>query len=365
MKTPTAAEHVTLDTTPLVQCCNDIQSHSVVWDEEAWHYEPPADWPAAIRSERMALYILALDAMNFCFWPTTVSITTETSLSKPYVYEYEDLASTLTAICQADHAVQEADLKSVSGNYALSARNLCDMTVATMTRLLIEHHPELKVPPNMEARCTLWNEVGSVLLAQFEGSAMNVIERANGSAVALVELMIDYFPGFCDYVVPSKTTSAIQGNIINDIPVDGLYFLKRAQICVGDWNASLDLQLSDMNQLTTFADYRVPQLLRHWKILHYSDSLAAVIDSGKELAMNSPEELSIRAATVTAVELLVQELNSKQQQQQQQQQQGDEGSGDKKPWTAVATDWYLWQSGERLQAEGKLQPHHRVRTVYY
>jgi hypothetical protein len=359
MKTPTAAEHVTLDTTPLAKCSNDIQSHIVVWDEEAWHYQPPTDWPAAIRSERMALYILALDAMNFCFWPTTVSATTTTSMSMPYVYEYEDLASTLTAICQADHVVQQADLKSVSANYALSARNLCDMTVATMTALFIEHHAELKVPPNMEARCALWNEVGSVLLTQFDGSAMNVIERANGSAVALVELLIDYFPGFCDYLVPSTTTLTIQDNIIQDIPSDGLYFLKRAQICVGDWNASLDLQLSDMDQLTTFADYRVPQLLRHWKILHYSDSLAAAIDSGKELAVNSPEELSIRAATVTAVELLVHELNSK------QQQQNDKGSGNKKPWTAVATDWFLWQAGEKLQAEGKMQPHHRVRTIYY
>jgi hypothetical protein len=360
MKTPTAAEHVTLDTTPLAQCSNDIRSHIVVWDEEAWHYQPPADWPAAIRSERMALYILALDAMNFCFWPTTT--TSETSMSIPYVYEYEDLASTLTAICQADHAVQQADLKSVSADYALSARNLCDMTEATMTALFIEHHAELKVPPNMKARCALWNEVGSVLSTQFDGSAMNVIERANGSAVALVELLIDYLPGFCDYVVPSTTTSTIQDNIVKDIPSDGLYFLKRAQICVGDWNASLDLQLSGMDQLTTFADYRVPQLLRHWKILHYSDSLAAVIDAGKELAVNSPEELSIRAATVTAVELLVQELNNKQQRDEGRE---DSNGSDKKPWTAVATDWYLWQVGERLQTEGKLQPHHRVRTIYY
>jgi hypothetical protein len=368
MKTPSAAEHVTLDTTPLVQCSNDIQSHSVVWDEEAWHYQPPTDWPETVRKERMALYILALDAMNFCFWPTTtVSASTTASLSAPYVYEYEDLASTLTAICQADHAVQQSDYKSVSANFALSAGNLRYMTVATMTALFIEHHAELKVPPNMKARCALWNEVGSVLLEHFDGSAMHFIERANGSAVALVELMIQYFPGFRDYVVPTTVSTTTTGketqlqDIIKDIPSDGLYFLKRAQICVGDWNASLDLQLSEMDQLTTFADYRVPQLLRHWKILHYSDSLAATIDSGKELAVNSPEELSIRAATVTAVELLVQELNSK-----QQQRDGEEGiEADKKPWTAVATDWFLWQEGERLQGEGKLQPHHRVRTIYY
>jgi hypothetical protein len=365
MKTPAAAAHVTLNTAPLAVCSSDIQSHVVVWDEEAWHYQPPSDWPAAVRTERLALYILALDAMNFCFWPsTTVGANDESSHDndndgQSYVYEYEDLASTLTAICQADHAVQQANVSVVSADYALSARNLCNMTAATMTALFREYHADNKVPPNIKARCALWNEVGSVLLEHFDGSALRVIERANGSAVALVELMIQYFPGFRDYVVPTTQTQDIV--VHNDIPSGGLYFLKRAQICVGDWNASLELQLSDMDQLTTFADYRVPQLLRHWKILHYSDNLAARVDSGTELAVNSPEELSIRAATVTAVELLVQELNK--------QQQRDKGSGDdkadKKPWTAVATDWYLWQVGERLQAEGKLQPHHRVRTIYY
>jgi hypothetical protein len=36
-----------------------------------------------------------------------------------------------------------------------------------------------------------------------------------------------------------------------------------------------------------------------------------------------------------------------------------------KAWTAVETDWYLWQVGERMQLNGELLPHHRVRTIYY
>ena len=59
-----------------------------------------------------------------------------------------------------------------------------------------------------------------------------------------------------------------------------------------------------------------------------------LVDSGTELAVNSPEDLSIRAVTVTAAELLVHELNK--------QQQGNERSGDEKPLTNVVTDWYLW-----------------------
>ena len=67
----------------------------VVWDEEGWHYQPPVHLFSSeqnIRKERIALYILALDAINFCFWP-----------SNDYEYEYVDLATTLTSIASSDH----------------------------------------------------------------------------------------------------------------------------------------------------------------------------------------------------------------------------------------------------------------------
>jgi len=268
------------------------QTAAIEWDEEEWHYSCPNEFP---RKERVALYILALDAINFCFWPLDN-------------YEYDDLARTLTNAAQADHNVQAKDTSQVSSEYALSPTKLKDMTVESMSQLFRSHHPGGKAPPDIENRCRLWNEVGRVLLHHFHGSARNLIERANGSAVRLVELLIEHFDGFCDYH-------------------DNLYFLKRAQICVGDWNAALQLELKDMDQLTTFADYRVPQLLRHVGVLEYNETLASQIDDKQEIAKDSPEETSIRAATVVAVEQLVEELKTQEP---------------SKEWTAVQVDWYLW-----------------------
>ena len=54
-----------------------------------------------------------------------------------------------------------------------------------------------------------------------------------------------------------------------------------------------------------FADYRVPQILRHLKIFEYSDHLAKIVDNNIELAYSSTEEIEIRAATVLAVELIM------------------------------------------------------------
>jgi hypothetical protein len=108
--------------------------------------------------------------------------------------------------------------------------------------------------------------------------------------------------------------------------------------------------------LTTFADYRVPQILRHFDILEYSPALAEIVDSQKELAMGSSDEISIRAATVTAVEDLVTFLN-----------EGSSGNptNNGERFTAVTVDWYLWQVGERMHQAGLMKPFHKVRTHFY
>jgi len=367
---------VAIDTTALPRLAQQIlgeqkQATMIEWDQEDWHYRGcPDEWQPydGVRKERVASYILALDSINFCFWPEPG-------------YEYEDLATTLTRAAQADHPQQQEQLARmkqqqqprgtknsdvlslVSPDFALSATKLQNMSVDAMRDLFARFHSKGgRIPPDMEKRCALWNEVGRVLNEKFDGSATALIERAHGSAPALVQLLVDHFPGFRDHH-HSPNCSEQQPHHHEDC----LYFYKSAQICVGDWNAALDLQLRDLDMLTTFADYRVPQLLRHHQVLRYAPDLAAAVDAQRQLAAGSAEELSIRAATVAAVEYLVEELKRQQQQQsapntnpssdgQQQQQQ---------QWTAVSTDWYLWQVGERQNASGQLQPHHRVRTIYY
>jgi Potential Queuosine, Q, salvage protein family len=402
----------------------------VTWDEEAWHYQPPTTWPNEIRQERIALYILALDAINFCFWPASTAATTAAAAStdnNSNKYEYVNLACTLTAMAQADHEQQETDLSAVSRQYVFLPSNLKNLTVDAMQTLFLQHgrpgqlQQPLLVPPDLDRRCALWNEVGSVLLEKFHGSAMTLIRSAHQSAVQLVQILYNNFAGFRDQVELVSAVNDIeaakkhQENNNTTTTTTTIFFLKRAQICVGDWHAALQLQKdeeeeeqhgatttttcsksttattsnaawSDMNQLTTFADYRLPQLLRHWQVLEYCDTgLQQAVDGQHELQRGSDEEISIRAATVVCVEKLVTLLNNhhhalqrKQQQQQQQQQQHqkdrrallvdaqEESPAEAtKSWTAVQVDWYLWQVGERMDSQGELQPHHRVRTIYY
>ena len=117
-------------------------------------------------------------------------------------------------------------------------------------------------------------------------------------------------------------------------------------------NAALKLNLQGMDRLTTFADYRVPQILRHKGILEYSPDLASRVDRQQEIEKGSFDEISIRASTVVAVEELVKFLN--------QSPKTKDNS-----FTDVTVDWYLWQVGERMHQEGMMKPFHRVRTQFY
>lgn len=133
-----------------------------------------------------------------------------------------------------------------------------------------------------------------------------------------------------------------------------VHFYKRAQILVGDiWAAygrSLDPQhpysFHDLKEITMFADYRVPQILRHMGIMAYSEELARKIDAREVIPFGSEDEIEIRAATIVAVEQLQQSLAK---------------AG--RNFLVLEVDWLLWQWGEATK--DTILPHHRTLTIYY
>ena len=50
--------------------------------------------------------------------------------------------------------------------------------------------------------------------------------------------------------------------------------------------------LNNAEKLTMFADYRIPQILRHYGIIEYEQSLKNKIDNRIELLPNSIEEVN-------------------------------------------------------------------------
>ncbi|KAG7371280.1 queuosine salvage family protein [Nitzschia inconspicua] len=337
---------VSIQNTNIPALAQEVQKHATItWDEDDWHYSGKGfGGTEQDRRERVALYIMALDAINFCFWPMqdNDSGSMKTTATVPIVdnpLEYEQLAKALKSMAEVDHD------QTNNRNYALSPQNLSTMTPSKM-KTLFEQHLNLEQYriPNLTKRAELWKELGDGLIREYSGSAVRFIEAAEGDASQLVERIVTSFPGFRDEATWHQSR---------------LVFLKRAQILVGDIDAALQLNLRGMDQLTTFADYRVPQLLRHWRVLQYSSSLEERVDQKMEITSGSVEELSIRAATVVAVEELVKYLNNN------SAPKHDDESLTAPKYTDVQVDWYLWQVGEQLHAKGELKPFHRVRTHFY
>ena len=122
-----------------------------------------------------------------------------------------------------------------------------------------------------------------------------------------------------------------------------MYFLKRAQILASDlWGAGA-WDFSDINELTMFPDYQVPQVLNSKGVLVYSEELQRKVDEKLEIPQNSECEIEIRAATVVACDMLAARLSQ----------------------PVVKTDWLLWQIGEREKKLGLLKNHHRTHTTFY
>ena len=299
------ASHVTINDAAIAQ-----EMGKPDWDLTASSQWGACDFHFCDGTDLTAQYVLVLDALNFCFWPLDG-------------YEYHHLAGGLKQALLRDST-------------AFAAEKLAVLTSAQLTTWL--QADASQVIPLVDERARLLREVGAVLLAHFDGQAANLVRAAHQSAVRLVQLVTAWFPGFRDHSVYQGAQAV---------------FYKRAQIFVGDvWGAFEHTGLglfTDMDQLTCFADYRIPQLLRPLGILTLSAALAQAVDDRQEIPAGSEQELELRAATVIAVERMCSALRER-------------GRTDVTP---VLLDWLLWQRGERLNEMQAIPPHHRVLTIYY
>ena len=121
-------------------------------------------------------------------------------------------------------------------------------------------------------------------LQKYQCSFTNCIEAANHSAAALVNIVAENFPCFND-VVRFESRKNVR-------------FLKRAQICVADLWAAFDGkgygEFDDIDKITMFADYRVPQILNTLGCLWYSPLLEHTIRQKKLIDSGHTWEIQLR-----------------------------------------------------------------------
>lgn len=173
-------------------------------------------------------------------------------------------------------------------------------------------------------------------------SVIRLIETAEKSAGKLVSLLAKQFACFRD-----------------ETHYDGrrVRFLKRAQIFVADlwaaFNGSGFGEFHDIDALTMFPDYRVPQMLYTLGVLSYSPPLEYHIRDLKDLPPGHPWEVQLRGCSIWAVELIRREIVKNHPEAEV---------------NAVLIDFFLYdlaKEREVLLQGGLAIPHHRTRSIWY
>lgn len=257
-----------------------------------------------------------LDAINFSFWPDTGR-----QQWKVQIANGEKRTGYWALVYALQRGVRE-------NRRLLDPRWLRSMTDDDTACLL----RGIGTIPLLHQRTLALRELGREL--RDSSSLLELVLQSGGEVVAFIDTVIDRFPLFRD-------ESVYRGRRIG--------FYKRAQLLVHDLSLVLShfnlRPFSNLDYLTAFADYKIPQLLRALGVLHYDETLAFVIDREQSLQQGSAAETEIRGATVHAVELLRGELRRK-------------GFS----LTSAEIDNILWTEAKRRDLKN---PHHRTRTTYY
>jgi hypothetical protein len=268
--------------------------------------------------EETVSYLLVLDTINFCFWPERSRVRWEIAYQSQTLSGYYGLAAALKNAVHSGLPITEADYWA-------------ELTTDQLTRVL-GGKGEL---PLIEKRLESLNELGRVLQEVFDGRAIKLVEAAGRSAVNLVRLLAEKLTSFRD---------------VSEYLDYRVFFYKRAQLFAADLYGAFNGKgwgsFEDIGKLTAFADYKLPQVLRHLEILDYAKDLAQKVDQQVCLEASSSEEVEIRANTIWAVELIRRELES---------------TG--RRLNAFEIDWILWNLGQR--SEFRKKPYHRTLTIYY
>lgn len=151
-------------------------------------------------------------------------------------------------------------------------------------------------------------------------------------------------------------------------------FLKRAQIFVADLWACFEGEgygeFWDIDKITMFADYRVPQILSSMGCLSYSPKLGMAIRDKENIPSGGSWEMQLRgrmnpgvslhladaltiyvACSIWCVELIRREILR-------------EHPG--APVNAILIDFFLYDTMKEMETNGQESiPHHRTRSIWY
>lgn len=272
--------------------------------------------PDFSEEEQIGLKVV-FNAVNFCYWGEP-KWTVEVDGKK-----YDGAQGLMLSMKKAVE----------NGSKLLNADYLAEMPEDDWEKI-VKGNVEI---PLYKERLQLLRSFGQTFSKKFHGSFLALLDDSEYDCVKLVDLLTREIP-----------------DVFNDVAEyhdKEVGFYKRAQLLADNIyvlgkQGVLSKKMKNQEGLTSFADYKVPQGLRNFGILEYSDDLAQKVDSLVEIPNGSDEEIEIRAGNVWAIELVNREVKKR----------FPDSNG-------ATIDKILWHKGqERLPTD---KPYHRTKTIWY
>ncbi|CAK9808371.1 Queuosine salvage protein [Anthophora plagiata] len=205
--------------------------------------------------------------------------------------------------------------------------------------------------PLLEERVKSLRDTGKVLLEKYQGTFTTCIEKCSRSAKQLLELVVNDFESYRDEAVYEIDGSRHE-----------VSFYKRAQILIGDiwacYKGEGIGEFKDIDCITMFADYRIPQVLVHFGAMRYSDSLLEKLQSDVELKNGSQDEIEIRGCSIEAVERVRDKVRVL-------IESNPDLKFSKTDINAILIDHFLWDYRREHADELESIPYHKTRCIYY
>ncbi|XP_077985983.1 queuosine 5'-phosphate N-glycosylase/hydrolase-like [Glandiceps talaboti] len=275
-------------------------------------------------------WIFLIDTLNFSFWADTDE--------EKFKVKYKGKEFTgYWSLCAAVNRALDDGIPVTSPAY-----------YATITMDQVKHIFRSDSPneiPLLEERYNNLREVGTVLNEKYNGSFVNCIRQCDQSAQKLLDFIVSTFPCYLD-------VATHQGKQVS--------FYKRAQILVADlWSCFLGQghgTFHDIDCITMFADYRVPQALVYYNALQYSDSLLVKLNESTRLTPGERHEVEIRGCSIWAVELIYEEMKKRVL---------SDSSMKDAIFNSIIIDQYLWDDTREHRKEMSHIPIHKIRTIFY
>jgi len=201
--------------------------------------------------------------------------------------------------------------------------------------------------PLLEERLASLHQLGKFTMNNCGGDLANLIRKSEKSAAKLMQEIIK--------MSMWNDRATFQGKEVQ--------IMKRTQLVIADlWycahqtdetNEIAELcKFDDIDILTAFADYRIPQSLAHLGVIRYSDELTDILKKKTEIAPNDAMEIEVRGVSVEAIERIRLATTSL-------------GSDTLPRLNSVMLDTYLWSYAMKNRNQCQDIPHHQTRTYFY